>query len=432
MYRLFIMAILLFAEMNYSFWALPVFYPTMPVILYYLGKVLLHVALLTACIVERVNNGSRGIKMLWLEIFKELWFFYIIGLFSYISGGIATWLFVIDTDQYKKAIKADPNFLLQMVELKQWTLIERLMRNGVCSVFKIIEDANEWMVNNNVHPTDKKAIENFATEEAYCKLLYYLINSKIIRLGPRDIKISPVDIGLPKYYRYYAVPALLRKCNHTRENTTRSFLAAIVLSKLIEKRHSISKGYTRPVHYSTLRDAGASLQFIRYHLDAPEYLFYKEGIFACTAEQLYQNGFDLLFCLRADFSKEELALAGFDPEVLSNEIVFTKDENGLWPTSIEHLKRLKQSGFTKFNKLNFTYEELKASNVFTPKELLAYGQRFVFHRPIISEDTPVVIEASNVGDYIQPHQQDHNIVLKLKGLSYKRENTSYTRENTNY
>jgi len=378
MYRLFILFVLWVAELNYSFWALPTFYPRTFVMVYYVLKVLLQVALLTACIAYKVNEGYRGIRMLWSEIFNELWWYYVIGLFLSIFGGIATWLFVIDTEQYKRALGADADFLLKMVDSKQWILIERLVRNGVCSVFHIIEDANEWMIENNVVPTDEKAMEDFATQQVYCKLLYYLIKQKIFRIGPRETIIPPAQISQSKYYRHWAIPALLYRCNDSREITTRSYLATTVLSKLVEKRKFNGVGSRRLVHWTAIRNAGASLKFLRYHLKAPEYLFRKSGTFECTARQLYKNGFDILFCLRADFSREELVLAGFDKKALSNNCVTGKDVNGNWPSAVELLERLKQSGFTQFHRLNFTFEELRASNVFTTNELLRYKQGFMF------------------------------------------------------
>ena len=81
----------------------------------------------------------------------------------------------MDTKQYKEALNADAKFLLKMVELKQFILIERLITNGVCSVFQIIEDANKWMIMHDIAPTDEKAMEDFANNEAYCTLLYFLI-----------------------------------------------------------------------------------------------------------------------------------------------------------------------------------------------------------------------------------------------------------------
>jgi len=387
MYGLFILAILWAAELNYSFWALPTFFPRKFVVCYYVNKLFILVALLTSNIVIATQEGERDISMLWNKIFNEVWWFYISGIFLFIFGGAATWLFVLDIEQYKKALTADPNFLLQLIESKQFTFIEKLMRNGVCSAFQIVEDANYWMIKHNVVPSDERAMENFVTKEAYCKLLYYLIRAKLVRIGPRDTVIPPRHINLPKYFRNWAVPALLYKCNHTRENSTRSYLAATVLSKLVEKRQFCLLSSKSHVDWPEIRNAGASLQFLRYHLKAPEHLFHKYGSFNCTAKQLYQDGFDLLFCLRADFSKEELVRAGFDDQVLSNIFLLTKDENGDWLNTIDHLKSLKLSGFTQFHKLNFTFEDLRATNVFTPDELLRYKQGFMLFEHISLETT---------------------------------------------
>jgi len=390
MYRVFILIVLWLAEVNYSFWALPTFYPSRFVKMYYVIKVLLLVAMLTACIVSQVNKGSRGFRMLSDEIFNELWYYFIIGISFFIFGGITTWLFVLDIEQYKKALEADPNFLLKMIEQKQWILIERLVRNGVVSAFKIIEDANAWMIEHKVVPTDEEAMETFATDEAYCKLLYYLIKSKLIRIGPRDMIISPSQVIFPKWYKKWAVPGLVWQCNHSREKTTRSYLATTVLSKLVEKRNFHCIGSRRLLHYGEIRDAGASLKFLRYHLNAPEYLFKKHGALACTAKQLYSNGFDLLFCIRADFTREELSLAGFDDKVLSNIFVMDKNEYGDWPSELEHLQRLKQSGFKEFHKLNFTFEELRAADIFTASELLRYKQGFMLSNGIILTESPTI------------------------------------------
>merc|ERR1712173_33806 len=93
--------------------------------------------------------------------------------------------------------------------------------------------------------------------------------------------------------------------------------------------------------YEAILDAGASLHFVRYHLNAPEVFFKKSGRFSCTAQQLYDSGFDLLFCLRADFKTEELILVGFNVSMLNNKAVLERDENGECFKEREHLIRLK-------------------------------------------------------------------------------------------
>jgi len=280
-----------------------------------------------------------------------------------------TYLFALDTEQYTKAIEADPYYLLQMIDKREYIFIERVMRSGCCSTHRLVEDAIVWMFENNIDPNDENSIANFVEGQPFCKLLYYLIKYEFVEIGNSIQKHSKVNVEEPKYYENYAVPALVYKCNLGRKKTLRSQLASSILLKLVTKRAGSSRTLSS---YEAIMDAGASLQFVRYHLNAPEKLFHKAGRFNCTAQELHDNGFDLLFCLRADFDTDELIVAGFDIDMVNNKAVLERDENGECFKEREHLKRLKESGFIHFFKLNFSPDDLLSTNVFLPVDLIDY------------------------------------------------------------
>jgi hypothetical protein len=216
----------------------------------------------------------------------------------------------------------------------------------------------------------------FAEDQPYVKLLFFLIKHEFFELGPLNEILSPITIEQPKYYRNYAVAALVYKCNHSKERTIRSLLAAAILMKLVEKRERYT-ATGKPTTYRSLLDAGASLLFLRYHLGAPEEYFYKDARLNCTAKDLYENEFDLLLCLRAGFDTDELMVAGFDEASLMDETVLQRDNAGCCFSEIEHLERLKKSNFKRFLYLGFTFEELLATKVFTKTELLEYSSVFI-------------------------------------------------------
>jgi len=363
-----ILTVLYFAELNYFFWALPTFRPRKFVIVYYIWKVTLLIVMLTACM---VSEGSYSLFM----IFDTLLYYFVFGLFCFPLGGIIASLIAIDTEQYAKAIEADPFFLLQMINKQEYIFIERVMRSGVCSAHRLIEDAISWMFENNINPNDEDAIGNFAEKQPYCKLLYYLIKYQFVETGSSLKKRLKVNVEDPKVYRNYAVPALVYKCNSGRKKTLRSQLARTILSKLVTKRR-FSGGWRTISSYEAIMKAGASLHFVKYHLDAPDICFQKAGRFKCTAQQLHDDGFNLLFCLRANFTPDELILAGFDVSLLNNKLVLERSDNGEGFDEYEHLKRLKDSGFNQFFNLNYTREDLLSTNLFSPHDILEYDNAF--------------------------------------------------------
>merc|ERR1719193_946752 len=136
----------------------------------------------------------------------------------------------------------------------------------------------------------------------------------------------------------------------------------------------------RLIPYWDIRNAGASLVFLRYHLNLPEMAFRKNGVLRCTAKQLYDENFDLLFCFRAGFHINELSLAGFEDWLLKDKYVQLKDENGNWLEEVNHLRLLKNAGFQhQFYYMNFTLLSLKDSGLFTTQELKKLGEVYEFH-----------------------------------------------------
>merc|ERR1719193_1861327 len=101
-----------------------------------------------AAIVMESNNDL-------FMIFNMLVYYWIVGLFCFIIGGTVTLLFIVDTNQYRKAIEADPKFLLTMLEQQKYVFIERLMKSGVCGAHRLVENAVTCMLQNNVNPKDE-------------------------------------------------------------------------------------------------------------------------------------------------------------------------------------------------------------------------------------------------------------------------------------
>jgi len=362
--RCFILILFNVGETFYFLWALPTFRPRKLVIAYYIWKGAILAVLLVTSICMEVNNDL-------CVIFNWLVYLLITSLFCFLVGGITTWLFIIDIDQYSKAIEAEATFLLTTIEKGRYTLVERLMKSGMCNVNRIVEDAVSQMSENNIDPNDQEAIGLFAENKPYCKLLFYLIKHDIVQLGPPNKLSSVIQVEEPKYYRNYAVAALVHQCNHSRELTIRSQLAAAVLTKVFEKRRHGNWGGSS-MTLLTLKDAGASLQFIRYHLKAKNSFFKKNGYLGCNAGDLFENGFDLLFCLRAGFDINELVMAGFDDTILAYQEELGRDEDGKWLSDVEYLERLKNSGFIHFTQLGLTNDQLLKTNVFTAAELTEF------------------------------------------------------------
>merc|ERR1712087_925220 len=112
-----ILTVLYLADLNYFFWALPILSPGKFVVVYYICKVTLLIILLTGCL---YSEGGLSLVI----IFDTLLYYFVIGLICFVSGGIIAWFFVIDTEQYTKAIEADPSFLLKMINKRKYTFIE--------------------------------------------------------------------------------------------------------------------------------------------------------------------------------------------------------------------------------------------------------------------------------------------------------------------
>jgi len=227
----------------------------------------------------------------------------------------------------------------------------------------------------NIDVENEKDIADFRNEPE-CKLLYAMIkNKKIVPLGPRNERIFLKKGKFPEYYANFAIPALLHQCNEDRRKTSESVLAQMIFTWDSENKTFDSKRF---LTYET-RAAGASLTFLRFHMNAPEYMFKKDGLFDCTAQELYDENFDLMFCLRAKFTYEELLLAGFDEEVLKPvyEIFNSPDWDGSKKTMLRLLKE-KHKFEWQFFRMNNTIAELQQeSEVFDDIEILWYYKNYL-------------------------------------------------------
>jgi len=278
-------------------------------------------------------------------------------------------------NQYKSAMEADPKVLLKMItNQKNFPFIDQLLKNEICSFYEIVQQAHEYMRENDLDCTDDDAVTQFGEEQPFCMLLYYMIKHKITKLGPWE-RISPEETKNRTNYLLFAVPALLHCCNDSPRKTNESELARIVLSKLVDTR-SFKDGVTSLFSYQDVRRAGASLIFFRYHLNAPEKLFAIGGSLECSADELYLENMDMLFCIRIGFPKKELISAGYDREVLE-KICQTEEDD--WPTEAEHLRKLKDMFHFKqeFFLMKFSIPALKMSNVFSNLEIFEYFRDYM-------------------------------------------------------
>jgi len=306
-------------------------------------------------------------------------------------------LLFVDVEQYKHTHEANPALLLKMVWHKNYTFIERVLKNGECCAYDIVEKALARMKQRNINCQDKRAVAKFHKEEPFSKLLYYTIKQKLIKVGPSRT-LTPKDVKKAKYYKSFAVAAMLRKCNGSRKKSNESEFAKAVLSNLVNLRR-FPDGRKRLIPYHDIRNAGASLVFLRYHLNLPEELFRKDGELNCTARQLYEEKFDMLFCLRAGFDVNELSLAGFDERLLKDKNVQHKDENGNWLEEVDHIRLLKNAGFqSQFYCMHFTLFSLTEFRIFTRQELLTLKEVFEEQKLLDEYNT------ADDGDYISEEE----------------------------
>jgi len=262
------------------------------------------------------------------------------------------------------------------------------------------------MNRRKINCRDKHAINEFHRKEPFSKLLYYMIKENLVKIGPSGRSLTPRDVRKARFYKSYAVAALLCKWNGKRKISNASEFATLVLSKLVTLR-KFHNGWKRLVPCWDIRNAGASLVFLRYHLKLSEEMFLKNGELRCTARQLYEENFDMLFCLRAGFDIHELSQAGFSTRLLENEYVQRKDEHGNFLMENDHLRVLNHAGFrSNFYYMNFTLLSLKESGVFTSQELTKLREIFEYHRALDEYNTNSEEESMNDSIHIHDEELD--------------------------
>jgi hypothetical protein len=356
-------------ELLYYFIALPILYPRKLVVFYYCIMLFFELGLFLACYYTIINvpnaDDQTTLEILRNWMFRDLFIYWGVAMVSFFTGGMAVFLFVIDVQHYKSTLEADPYFLLDMLRENNITFIERVVRNGLCSFYDIVQKAILRMEEQHLDCTVKSDIDNFASKEPFIELLYFMIKEELIKLGPKE-KLSEEKMKKPNWYKSYAIAALLHKCNGSLEKSNESELARRVILKLVSKRN-FKEGRRRLIPYHHVRRAGASLTFLRYHLKVDESLFCKNAELNCTAEELYNEHFDLLFCLRAHFGIDELIDAGFNKELCEYF------KNYSLSSETQDLQKLKEKGFKRrFFMMRFRVSKLKEFGLFSREHLFKY------------------------------------------------------------
>jgi len=264
--------------------------------------------------------------------------------------------FSINTEQWIDAMEGSGEVTLKMMKAKYYSLVERVVDNGVCTIEKIIQLA---MTELDDDPKSSERID--FVNKPYCELLFLMLRQRILHLGPKHKKLRK-DAARNAKYRNYVIPALLGRCNESRQTSTEIILAKLIFHNILQDDEHLSKRYW----YKKIRNAGASLTFLRFHLGVDIIFFEKGGDFSCEAAELMAEHFDLLFCFQCGFSRKELIECGFEKELV-NDPVFDNPH-----VNLEMLKKFKSKLFA----MQFTVKQLKHSNLFKDSELLGYFREY--------------------------------------------------------
>jgi len=256
-----------------------------------------------------------------------------------VLGGLLSWVCVIDTAEWKKYLEPSDKTLLEMIERGQYVYVDRVLGNRICTIKDIIERTILQ--------------KGYFLDESKCSyLLCELLKYGVIKLGP---KYGVLNKAKSSKYENYVVPALLSNYDESPSESRASDLAKRVLSDLLNDNSGL--------HFllKDLKNAGASLTFLRFHMEVPIAYFFKGGEFQCTAEELHQEKFDLLFCLKCRFTEAELIASGFKEEHVTHHIF--RDLNNC------KLKDLKIFG-PMLLEMQFYVKQLKDSKAFSNGEIL--------------------------------------------------------------
>jgi len=340
--------------------ALPSLVPCEFVVFFYLFKLLFEGSLIAACVYqtkgfESINNAIDLIYFLKDEIFSAIWFYWVAGVFCFVFGGTLSF-FSINTKQWIDAMEGSGEVTLKLMKAKHYSLVERVVDNGVCTIEKIIQLALKELDDD---PKPSGSID--FVKKPYCELLFLMLKQRILLLGPKHKKLRKEAARNAKY-RNYVVPALLGRCNESRQTTKEINLAKLIFHKIVQDdKHLSERSWL-----NKMRNAGASLTFLRFHLGVDIIFFEKGGDFSCEAAELMAEHFDLLFCFQCGFSRKELIECGFEKELVNDPVFDNRHVN------LEMLKKFKSKLFA----MHFTVKQLKHSNLFKDSELLGYFREY--------------------------------------------------------
>jgi len=336
--------------------ALPWLGPRRLVQLYYLFKFIFEGFLIATCVyysegIKTANNILDLIHILSDEVFSDIWPYWIIGLFCLTFGGALSFS-SMDAKRWSDVMDGSEDFLVELMKDKKFSFVERALENGEGSILKIIRLAIDELEDNH------RSHERSFSSKKHCKLLLNMLQNGIIRLGPR-CRLTKEEVKKLKY-RKFLIPALLTRCNERWRIGKRQMLAKLLCDKLrmTDKDHKTL--------YIRIRNAGASLTFLRFHLQVDDKFFEKGGVFQCEAQELVQEKFDILYCLKCGFSRTELKSCF--KEVEDDHEVFNKEN-----LTLEMLKDSKEKLFA----MNFTVRTLKMSGHFTDRDIKEWYFKYI-------------------------------------------------------
>jgi len=359
--------------------ALPSLVPRRFVVFFYLFKFSFEGSLIAACVYNAggfgsINNAKDFLHFLSDEIFPDIWWYWLLGVLCFVIGGILSF-FSINTKQWSDAMEGTGEVILGLMKTKHYSFVERIVDNGVCTVKKIIKLAIEEL-DDDPKPTVSINLE----KKPYCELLFLMLRERIILLGPNK-KIRREAVSNRKY-RNYVVSALLSECNESRQMTKEIMLAKLIFHKLVQDEPSAEKYW-----YVKIRNAGASLTFLRFHLGADIKYFVKDNYFNCEAKELMAEHFDLLFCMQCGFSTKELVECGFESDLVNDRVFHNPS-----CVKLEMLKNFKHKLFA----MNFSVKQLKDSNLFRDCDILNWFRDYCDE---INGFTPRQQTAYHISDY---------------------------------
>lgn len=197
---------------------------------------------------------------------------------------------------------------------------------------------------------------DFEKKEPYCDLLCLMFEHRIIAPENKD-RVT------------YLVKALLSGWKWSELSMGEPQFGKLVLHNLLQ-RDLLS--------YKEIRDAGASLRFLRF-LDAPDEIFCKNGMLDCNAQMVKSAMFNLEWCLQRGFGKTELVEAGFKPSHVDHMLRIISGKS-------DH-ESLRDFGKELFE-MQFSVSSLIAMRSFDTAEIFHW---FYEHKPSFKKDCDCMI-----------------------------------------